>query len=229
MDQDEVFAERSALCKKFGTEGEHVEQHQQLLPHKERYYNFFQLSLHTRLQGRPDWSIMKQQVPTSYSEAKEMFSDLGQGLRLLLKSSSISDKFLSSIMSNMFDDMNWVVDNQAACLLFSCEGVVKLFLADFTRKEDGILKLSQMLVAMIAVCGRLNNDLNQGLSKILNWNFALFGKRDRRKLIAEFWKEATERLEEGDITEDILVQLGVLVSSRASPVGVEEGGGAVEE
>merc|ERR1719318_776937 len=75
----------------------------------------------TRLQGRPDWSIMQQQVPTSYSEAKEMFSDLGQGLRLLLKSSSISDRFLSSIMSNMFDDMSWVVDNQAACLLFSCE------------------------------------------------------------------------------------------------------------
>ena len=80
-----------------------------------------------------------------------MFSDIGQGLRLLLKSSSISKNFLSSIMSSMFDDMSWVVDNQAACLLFSCEGVVKLFLADLTRKEDGILKLSQMLVAMLAV------------------------------------------------------------------------------
>ena len=104
---------------------------------------------------------MQEQVPTSYSEAKEMFSDLGQGLRLLLKSSSISNNFLSSIMSAMFDDMNWVVDNQAACLLFSCEGVVKLFLADLTRKEDGIVNLSHMVVAMIEVCGRLNNDLNQ--------------------------------------------------------------------
>ena len=55
---------------------------------------------------------MQEQVPTSYSEAKEMFSDLGQGLRLLLKSSSISNNFLSSIMSAMFDDMNWVVDNR---------------------------------------------------------------------------------------------------------------------
>ena len=132
-------------------------------------------------------------------------------------------------MSTMFDDMNWVVDNQAACLLFSCEGVVKLFLADLTKRVDGILKLSSMLVAMIAVCGRLNNDLNQGLSNILNWSFASLGKRDRRKLIAEFWKEVTERLEEGDITEDILVQLGVLVSSRTYHVAVEEGGGALEE
>ena len=30
-----------------------------LLPHKERDYTFFQLSLHTRLQGRPDRSIMQ--------------------------------------------------------------------------------------------------------------------------------------------------------------------------
>ena len=56
-------------------------------------------------------SIMQEQVPTSYSEAKEMFCDLGQGLRLLLKSSSFSNNLLSSIMSTMFDDMNWVVDN----------------------------------------------------------------------------------------------------------------------
>jgi hypothetical protein len=31
-----------------------------LLPNKERDYTFFQLSLHTRLQGRPDWSIMQE-------------------------------------------------------------------------------------------------------------------------------------------------------------------------
>ena len=48
-------------------------------------------------------------------------------------------------------------------------------------------------------------------------------------LIAEFWKEVTERVEEGDITEDILVQLGVLVSSRDYDVGVEGGEGALEE
>ena len=34
-------------------------------------------------------------------------------------------------------------------------------------------------------------------------------------MIAEFWKEMGERLEEGEIGEDILVQLGVLVGGRA--------------
>ena len=87
-----------------------------------------------------------------------------------------------------------------------------MFLSDLTKKEDGILKLSDVLVAMIAVCGRLNMILtksisslvelvpvilqeltveppailNQGLSKILCWRFVLLCKRDRRKLIAEF-------------------------------------------
>ena len=39
--------------------------------------------------------------------------------------------------------------------------------------------------------------------------------------------EVTERLEEGDITKDILMQLGMLVSSRAYNVGM--GGGEGEE
>ena len=34
-------------------------------------------------------------------------------------------------------------------------------------------------------------------------------------MIAEFWKEMGERLEEGEIGEDILVQLGVLMGGRA--------------
>ena len=39
--------------------------------------------------------------------------------------------------------------------------------------------------------------------------------------------EVTERLDEGDITKDILMQLGMLVSSRAYNVGM--GGGEGEE
>ena len=39
--------------------------------------------------------------------------------------------------------------------------------------------------------------------------------------------EVTERLEEGDITKDILMQLGMLVSCRAYNVGM--GGGEGEE
>jgi hypothetical protein len=106
--------------------------------------------------------------------------------------------------------------------------VVKLFLADLI-KEQGIVELSNMLVAMIVVCGKLNNLLNQGLSKILNWSFGLFEKWERKKLMAEFWKEVTESLEEGDITKDILMQLGMLVLSRAYDAGVGGGEEAVEE
>ena len=158
---------------------------------------------------------MQEQVPNTFAEAKEMFSDIGKGLRLLLRSSTVPNSFLSSMMVTMFEDMHWLVDNQAACLLFSCEAVVKLFLADMTRRQGGIVKLAHMLVAMLAVCDRLSNDLNQGLSKILVWSFTLLEKRDRKMMIAEFWKEMGERLEEGDTGENILVQLGVLVGGKA--------------
>ena len=107
------------------------------------------------------------------------------------------------------------MDNQAACLLFSFEAVVKLFLADITRRQGGIIKLAHVLVAMMAVCDRLSNVLNQGLSKILEWSFTLLEKRERKMMIAAFWKEVGERLEEGDMGEDILVQLGVLVGGKA--------------
>ena len=46
----------------------------------------------------------------------------------------------------------------------------KLYLASLRRRKDGIIKLSHMLVAMMTVCGRLSNDLNQGLFKIVEWS-----------------------------------------------------------
>ena len=52
----------------------------------------------------------------------------------------------------------------------------------------------------------------------MNWSFDPFEKRERKKPISEF-----ERLEEGDI----LMQLGMLLSSRAYNVGM--GGGEGEE
>merc|ERR1712096_360608 len=108
--------------------------------------------------GGLDHHLMQNQVPTSYHEAKEMFSDLGKALRLQLRSSCITTtrSFLTSIMNSLFDDMHWVLDNQAACLLFSCEEVVKMYLRNLARRKGGIVELSHMLVAMIAVCGRLS-------------------------------------------------------------------------
>ena len=105
-----------------------------------RDYNFFQLSLHNKLQGKPNMMTMQEQVPNTFAEAKEMFSDIDKGLRLLLRSSTVTNSFLSSMMVTMFEDMHWLVDNQAACLLFSCEAVVKLFLADMSSRQGGITK-----------------------------------------------------------------------------------------
>ena len=92
-----------------------------------RVYNPFMVRLYTRLQGKPDLNIMQEQVPSSYSEAK----DLGRALRLLKRnSSSITGSLRTSIMTSLFNDFHWQLDNQAACLLFSCEAAVKMFLAD---------------------------------------------------------------------------------------------------
>ena len=186
-----------------------------LLPPSFRDLNYFRQNLFSRLQASPTMLTMQEQVPVTYTEAKEMFSDLGKGLRLLLRSPNITNTSLASIMIALFDNMHWLVDNQAACLLFSCEAVVKLFLASLLRRKDGIVKVSHMLVAMTTVCGRLSNDLNQGLFKILEWSFTVLEKGQRKKMIGEFWKEMGERLEEGEIVEDMLVQLGVLVGGRA--------------
>ena len=72
-----------------------------------------------------------------------------------------------------------------------------------------------MMVAMMTVCDRLSNDLNQGLSKILKWGFTLLEKHDMKMMIVELWKEVGEKLEEGDMEEDILVQMGVLAGGKA--------------
>ena len=50
----------------------------------------FQQNTINRLQSVPSFSIMQEKVPENYEEAKRMFSDLGRGLRLLLRSPTIS-------------------------------------------------------------------------------------------------------------------------------------------
>ena len=96
----------------------------------------FQQNIINRLEGNHNMFMMQEHVPTNYEEAKRMFSDLGKGLRLLLRGSSISSNTVVSSMLTMFEDYYWDIDNQAACLLFSCETVVKLFLSDLPRRRD---------------------------------------------------------------------------------------------
>ena len=85
-----------------------------------------------------------------------------------------------------------------------------------TRKKDGVVKLSHMLVAMMVVCGRLSNNINQGIiNKILNWSVVLLEGDDKKRMFVEFRKEVAERMEEGDMVEDIIVKLGVFIGGRA--------------
>ena len=108
-----------------------AEMDQSLLSLAVQDYNFFQRNLLIKMQCRPCLTVMDDIVPATYAEAKEIFSDLGMGLKLLLRSSDCS-RSVASIMDAIFEDkkwMGWEVDNIAGCLLFSCEAVVKLYLA----------------------------------------------------------------------------------------------------
>ena len=80
---------------------------------------------------------------------------------------------------------------------------------------------AEIVVSMLVVCERLGNRLNQGLSNILDFTFSKLAETEerKRKLIAEFWREVGERLED-DMGLDVLVQLGVhigLKSKNAMP------------
>ena len=180
----------------------------------------FQQNTINRLEGEPSIFMMQEHVPINYEEAKKMFSDLGKGLRLLMRSPSISNMSVVSSLMAMFEDFHWETDNQAACLLFSCETVVKMYLSHLPRRKGGVIKMSNMLAAMVTVCGRLKNDLQGGLWNIIEWCFTILEGNKRKKVIAEFWKEIGERLEEGDVSEDILSQLGVLVGGKAYITGI---------
>ena len=128
------------------------------------------------------------------------------------------------IMVAMFGDMQWHIDNQAACHLFSCDTVVKRFISDLNKRKVGVMKTAQMLVAMVFVCGRLNNELSGGMFQIVLWSFTLLKRSERKKLINEFWKEIGERVEEGYFEEELLIQLGVLVGCKGYSLSCEADG-----
>ena len=184
----------------------------------------FQQNTVNRLMGTPNKLMMQELVPTTYEEGKKMFCDLGRALRLLLRSHTLPNYSLVSIMVAMFGDMQWDIDNQAACLLFSCDTVVKMFISDLIKRKVGVMKTAHLLVAMVLVCGRFNNDLRGGVFQIVQWSFTLLKRSERKKLINEFWREIGERMEDGYFTEDLLIQLGVLVGGKGYSASCEEDG-----
>ena len=183
----------------------------------------FQDSVMSRLYTRPDFSLLQedQVIANTYSEAKHLFGDLGKALRVLHdhQDSSSSKVSVCKVTMALADGMDWDIDNLAACLLFSSEGVVGEFLRGLARErkvEQRLERIGKLLAAMLMVCDRLGNRLNQGLANILDFAFSgLIGSlAQRKKLIAVFWRELGERLED-DLGLDILVQMGLHIGNKA--------------
>jgi len=202
------------------------------LPAYVRDLNFFQFNLYNKMMGAPDELLMQEDVFGSYHEAKEIFSELSKSFRFILGSLGsnfiITESFTISVVDTLFNTLGWSLENQAACLLFTSERLMKLFLKDLVTKKNGRIKLSQLLVAMVIVCGKLGNDINQNrkVAHIVDWSFTLLKGSWRKAMIAEFWKEVVERIEEDSMDEDVLVQLGMLMGDRAYINGGAKEGGA---
>ena len=167
----------------------------------------------TRLCGKPTFAL-NTSFTGGYHEAKNIFADLGKALSVLLKS-NISKKELAQTVHTMFDQFPWHIDNLAACLLFSCERLVKIYLTLVVDQEDGTRRLAQILVALVIVCGRLSNNLDQGLDKILEWSVSLPDYEQFEMFVQEFWTEFSRRVKEEDVSSDLITQLGCFITMTA--------------
>ena len=167
-----------------------------------------------RLCGKPDYMVLDTSFVGGYHEAKNIFADLGKAVSTLLKSTSITRKFLTSMINSMFNSFFWHIDNQAACLLFSCEKLVKLYLSHVISRD--CQKFAHLLVALIVVCGRLSNHLNQGLDKILEWAIKLPEEEEMEAFAKELWREFSIRIREENVPLETITQFGVFITLKAS-------------
>ena len=167
----------------------------------------------TRLCGKPDYMVLDTSFVGGYHEAKNIFADLGKAVSTLLKSTTISRKFLTNMINSMFNSFFWHIDNQAACLLFSCEKLVKLYLSHIVNKD--CQKFAHLLVALVVVCGRLSNHLNQGLDKILEWAIGLPEDEEMEEFAKELWREFSTRIQEDSVPLDTIHQFGVFITLMA--------------
>ena len=182
----------------------------------------FKLEALTRLTGTPSYTALTKAFDGGYFEAKNIFADLGKALSTLLKSPidspCSSKRQLASIIDNMFAKFSWHIDNQAACLLFSCEKLVKVYLSYVIYQGKGMKRYAHLLAALVSVCGRMSNNLNQGLDKILHWAVRLPDYEEMELFVERFWAEFGARLREGSIPVDTIAQLGTFVTLEAVKV-----------
>jgi len=176
----------------------------------------FQHKVVTLLFNLPNISLFgEQRFTDNYTQAKEVFGDLGKALRVLDSHATMTDLETSAyhLIDCMFEYPHWTTDNKAACLLFSSEAVVTQYIKGllFSNEEEmGLEKTAEILVSMLVVCDRLGNTINQGLVNILDFAFTKLVETEiiRKKLIDIFWREIGEKLED-DMGLDVLIQLGV--------------------
>lgn len=88
------------------------------------HLNQFQQYLYILLQGQPDWNVVRAWTPSPNIQTWKRFSELGKGLRLLLKA-GVSRSFMSLVMSSLFEDLQWNLDSQAALFIFTSGAVIK--------------------------------------------------------------------------------------------------------
>ena len=84
--------------------------------------------------------------------------------------------------------------------------------------------MAELVVALLVVCENLGNSLNQGLANIVDYTFQQLPRTEeqRRRLMAEFWREMDSKMEEGAGLR-MLAQLGLHLGKMAYH-GVGAGG-----
>jgi len=183
--------------------------------------------LRSKLLGRPDWATLTNTLPGDYYEAQSRFQDLGKAFTVLLRNSDLH-AVLPATLDSLFNDFDWMLDNQAACLLFTCSEMVKFYFSFLFNKEKSS-QVARLLAAMVSVCGKVGNKLDQGLDTILDWAFKRCIFSARKKMISLFWVEISARLEDGDMQENLLVQLGVFTTFMMMTVNSAKGVISFEE
>ena len=105
----------------------------------------------------------------------------------------------------------------AACLLFSCEKLVKMYLSSLSKRCSilGDYKpVAEILVALTVTTERLNNSLEQGVEKILRF---AFGQRrsgqSNKPLMRIYISELKRRLVIGEVSTSTISQLGIYATS----------------
>ena len=108
---------------------------------------------------------------------------------------------------------SWQTDNRAGLLLFTADSIVLEYIQQEFRLEK-IDRVARLLVAMLVVCYRLENQLDKsGLRNIIDWTMITVYPSEQ--FFVEFWQEVGTRFEMGDLGSDMLIQVGTYISSKA--------------